>query len=138
MTCIDAGFVVRRVVFPDDRAVQHRWDRWDQEQTRLVAPSLLYYEVTNALYRYQRQGHLRGETVDVALEVALSLSVELVDDTALHREAKAMAERYGLPATYDAHYLALAERLQVDLWTTDERLLNTLKPFRVAWVRGVR
>jgi len=33
-----------------------------------------------------------------------------------------LAEAHGLPATYDAHYLALAERLEAELWTADRRL----------------
>ncbi len=45
--------------------------------------------------------------------------------------------RYNLPATYDAHYLALAEWMEIDLWTADMRLVNSLKPFKVKWVKGI-
>jgi predicted nucleic acid-binding protein len=133
--CIDAGLAIRRVVFPEDEAVQKLWDSWEEGEQEVYAPSLLFYEVTNALYRYQRQELLSAKTVDIALEAALSLPVRLVSDPALHRRAKALAERYQLPATYDAHYLALAERLECELWTADRRMAQALAPFKLDRIR---
>ena len=49
---VDASTVVRLVAFPKDHAVYQRWEAWEEQGTHLVAPTLLYYEVTNALYRY--------------------------------------------------------------------------------------
>ena len=46
-----------------------------------------------------------------------------------------IAATYHLPATYDAHYLALAEHLGVELWTADTRLVNALLPFKLDWVK---
>jgi predicted nucleic acid-binding protein len=135
--CIDANLIVRRVLFPDDKAVQEAWETWTRENTPLIAPNLLFYEVTNALYRYQRQGLLRPETVNAALEAALALPVSLEGNAELHRQARRLAERWNLPAAYDAHYLALAERLGVDLFTCDQRLYNILLPFHLPWVRLV-
>jgi len=37
-----------------------------------------------------------------------------------------MAERFMLPAAYDAHYLALDERLGATFVTTDQRLANAV------------
>ncbi len=45
-----------------------------------------------------------------------------------------LAHQYGLPAAYDAHYLALAEREGCEYWTTDERLWNAVKA-QLPWVR---
>lgn len=137
MVCVDAALVIRRVAFPDDAPVQRLWDGWVEEKTGLIAPSLLHYEVTNALYRYQKQGWLKSETIAVSLDAALSLPIELIGDTELHRQARAIAERYNLSATYDAHYLAVCERMGIELWTCDQRLANALKAFQVEWVRGV-
>ncbi len=135
MICIDAGLAIRRVVFPEDETVQKLWDSWEEGEQEVYAPSLLFYEVTNALYRYQHQELLSAKTVDIALEAALSLPVRLVSDPALHRRAKALAERYQLPATYDAHYLALAERLECELWTADQRMAQALAPFKLDRIR---
>lgn len=43
------------------------------------------------------------------------------------------AHRFHLPATYDAHYLALAYREGCDFWTADTRLWNVVKS-ELKWV----
>ena len=135
LICVDASMVIRRVIFPEHASVQQVWELWARENRSLVAPSLLFYEVTNGMYRYQRQGWLSSETVAMALSAALALPIELVGDPDLHQRARALAERFELPATYDAHYLALAERLGVELWTTDARLVSALQPYHLEWLR---
>ena len=55
-------------------------------------------------------------------------------DAHLHQEALKMANLYNISATYDAHYLALAERLQVELWTADRRLFNSVSK-SLSWVK---
>jgi len=131
--CVDASLVVRRVVSRSD-SFHSQWESWAQENTHLVAPSLLYYEVTNGLYRYEKSGVLPLEAVNKSLAAALALPIQLFGDADLHRQAKSLAKKYSLNATYDAHYLALAERMGIVLYTADARLVNTLQPFKVDWV----
>lgn len=50
---------------------------------------------------------------------------------------QALAESYRLPSAYDAHYLALAEGLEAELYTSDLKLVEALKVFDVEWVRSV-
>jgi predicted nucleic acid-binding protein len=114
-----------------------RWERWMKAEATIVAPALLYYEVTNGLYRYQRAGILPPEAVEKALVAALALPIELVSNTELHTRARNVAATYNLAATYDAHYLALAQWMEVDLWTADSRLVNSLKQHKLSWVRGI-
>jgi len=128
MICLDAGLVIRRVLFPDDAAIQGLWDAWEETGQEITAPTLLFYEVTNVLYRYQRQGLLSAKTIDIALQAALALPIQLAGDSDLHCQAKKIANQYNLPAAYDAHYLALAERMESDLWTADKRLAQALEP----------
>jgi predicted nucleic acid-binding protein len=100
----------------------------------IAAPTLLYYEVASALRRYVHVGELQSSGVDEALDAALGLGVVLIGDDALHRRALRFADQLGLAAAYDAHYLALAERLDAELWTTDARLVRGLAG-RLPWVR---
>lgn len=92
----------------------------------LAAPTLLYYEVANAAFQYERQQVLTDGSVDHLLRTALALPIQPFGEADLHREALALARRLSLPATYDAHYLALAERLDCELWTTDAKLARAV------------
>jgi predicted nucleic acid-binding protein len=132
--CIDASVVIRLVT---SDAAADLWESWMADEVKVVAPSLLYYEVTNGLYRYYKAGIYQSETVKTTLRAALALPIELIAVSDLHPRATEIAMRFNLPATYDAHYLALAEWMEVDLWTADIRLVNTLKPFKVKWVKAI-
>ena len=135
--CVDASIVLRYVLQPDNTSVKKLWKSWLDSEAQLVAPGLLFYEVTNALYQQQRNKILSPETIWQTLELSLELPIHLVNESGLHLRAREIATQYNLPATYDAHYLALAESLKIDLWTADMRLVNALKPFKLKWVKGV-
>lgn len=134
--CVDANIVVRLLLFAEDE-IQTLWKNWETAGTHLVAPSLLHYEVVNSLYQYQKYGKISPASLERSLQAALVLPVELYDDDHIHRRAMQLAAQYGLPAAYDAHYLALAEWLEIDLWTADMRLVNSLKPHKLTWVKGL-
>ena len=134
--CVDANLVIRLIADPSDKAVLQLWEQWDAEGRQLAAPALLYYEVTNALYRYQRMGVMSTSSVRAALQAALSLPLHLHQDAGLHRRALDLAERFDLPAAYDAHYLALAERLGAEFWTADRRLVEAVRA-ELPWVHLV-
>ncbi len=135
--CVDASLVVRLVLRPDEPALLKRWESWVSQGITPAAPGLLYYEVTNALYRYQKSGLLQPDTVRDALDTALALPIDLFSDAELHRQARIIAERYNLPAAYDAHYLALSEQLDADLWTADARFFRALQPHGVKRVKMI-
>lgn len=135
--CVDASVILRYVLQPENESIQKLWKKWMAEEVNLAAPSLLFYEVTNALYQQQRNNILSAETIWETLELSLQLPITSVNEANLHVKAREIAMRYNLPATYDAHYLALAEWMEIDLWTADLRLVNSLKPFKVKWVKGI-
>lgn len=99
----------------------------------VVAPSLLYYEVSNALHRYVVHGELPAEEAAEALETVLAMDITLHGDTALHQRALDLANRFSLSSTYDTHYLALAESLNAELWTADRRLARSMRP-HFSWI----
>ena len=135
--CLDASIILRVVLMPNDNPVQELWSSWNEQSYRMVAPTLLHYEVTNALYQQEKNTLLSAEFINNALDFVLSLPIQLIGDTALHQRAHELTVKYNLPATYDAHYLALAERLNVELWTADARLYNTVQLYGVKWVKLV-
>jgi predicted nucleic acid-binding protein len=107
--------------------LQQQWEAWEEKDLPIIAPTLLYYEVANALYQYVKQGMLTIEAARRAQNSALSLRLRLIGDNWLHQQALLLARQFGLLASYDAHYLALAERMAAEFWTADRRLYNTVR-----------
>jgi predicted nucleic acid-binding protein len=134
--CVDANLVIRLVVDPSDESIRPLWEEWEAARRQLAAPSLLYYEVTNALHRYQTLGYMSTLSVQLALEAALALPLHVHREPGLHRRALALAQRLGLPAAYDAHYLAVAEQLGGELWTADRALAQAAQS-ELDWVHLV-
>jgi len=136
--CIDPGPVVQLTTFPRNNAIKTLWDRWEKEDRRILAPSNLFYDVTNILSTYLRQGILSPRTVQSILQACRALPIHLVDETELHVRALQLSERYNLPLGCDPHYLALAEKLDKELWTYDRRLAVAVNQVgmapRVRWI----
>ena len=125
--CLDANMVVRLITDKNDERILTQWQQWIDDGYQLAAPTLLHYEVTNAIYQYQKHNVLSVEATSDALETAKILSIQLFGDSALHQAAIKLAMQFSLPATYDAHYLALSKRLEAELWTADKKLVNAVK-----------
>jgi len=62
------------------------------------------------------------------------LGVRLLHPDGLHQRAWELAKQFNRPQVYDSHYLALAEILDLELWTGDERLYNAVQD-KLSWVR---
>jgi predicted nucleic acid-binding protein len=146
ISCVDANFVVRLVNNPSETSPYLTlWDRWEQSQTQIIAPTLLCYEVTNVFHRMRRAGQLLDTEAQQSLNNALNLSIRFYGDHAvagepdrqLHQQALEIAEQFNLPAAYDAHYLALAQRFKAVLYTGDKRLFNTVHP-TFTWIHLVQ
>lgn len=120
--CLDASFVLGLGLGDSRDRLRQLLKGWLEGHIRLAAPSLLYYEVANAAHQYERHRRLTGDAVDGLLAMALGLPVEIFGDPDLHRRALDLTRRLSLPATYDAHYVALAQRLDCELWTLDRKL----------------
>lgn len=137
MICVDANLVVRLVLSGTyDSPIVSLWQKWHEDRYSIVAPTLLYYEVSNALRRYVVHGEILPDEALEGLEAALDLDIALYGDRGLHKRALQLAERLLLPAAYDAHYLALAETLGAEFWTADRRLVDAVGA-ALPWVHKV-
>lgn len=135
--CADASIVANVLSNSHpESSFQQLWTQWRTDETLIVAPTLLLYEICNSLHRAVVAGRITVPESKRLLEVALSLDVQLYRDAELHQQALKIAQRENLPASYDAHYLALAERLGIEFWTGDRRLFNTVRS-RLSWVHLV-
>ncbi|NEU77060.1 type II toxin-antitoxin system VapC family toxin [Hassallia byssoidea VB512170] len=137
LVCVDANFVVG-LLSGGTIAVPfiYLWDQWQNAAYTPVAPALIYYEVSNAFHRLSLAGQLLPEQAEQSLNAALNLNITLYGDAELHREAFTLARSLRLSATYDSHYLALAQRLGCEFWTADRRLYNSVQA-SLPWIHLV-
>ncbi len=50
LVCVDSSLVLKLAVPEEDsQRAQEKWERWAQQETEVVAPPLLWYEVTSVL-----------------------------------------------------------------------------------------
>jgi predicted nucleic acid-binding protein len=135
--CVDASFIIRLITAPPPNSFYFAlWEQWIATGADIVAPSLLFYEIVNGLYRQVIANNLSPEDAEQLLQAALMFPIRFYQDNSLHQRAYSLAQELHLPATYDAHYLALSERLNAEFWTCDRRLFNTVQA-TLSWVRLV-
>ena len=134
---VDASLALKWVLSEaDSNTAITLLQRWNTDNMEIIAPALFTYEATNILYRQVVTDKLSYEEVKKLLTKLLSIGILL--NFAEHREisirAMELSHRFGLPAAYDAHYLALAEHEKCEYWTADSRLCNAVKD-KLPWVR---
>jgi len=116
---IDSNLLI--VLATDDSrkpVVEAQFDAWEAEDEELHAPSLIRYEIANALTRLLVGGVITEAQMTEAWEKGTAVPVilhELDDGPA----AVKIAVQLRRESAYDAAYLALAARLETHVWTLD-------------------
>jgi predicted nucleic acid-binding protein len=134
---VDASIALKWVLDePDSDRAQILLAEWIDKGLVILAPALLAYEATNSLYRIARKGEITRDRARQALTKILFTGLELdfSQDASLSMKAMELSERFDRPATYDSHYLALAEREGCEFWTADTRLWNSIRG-KFSWAR---
>lgn len=127
---VDTSIVIKWLLNEPDSAIAVALlTEWSNAKVVIRAPALLIYEVANVLYQHMRRS---DETLDSAKQALanmflVDMEFDFVPDAALSTRAIELAHQYTLPAAYDPHYLALAERENCEYWTADARLWNAVK-----------
>jgi predicted nucleic acid-binding protein len=115
------------------------FENWLVTRTSLYAPVLWGYEVVSGLRKAVALKAVPSARANEALEQLYQLGVATVaPDPALHRAALRWADRLGHLVSYDAQYLALAERLGAVFWTADRKLAAGARAAGADWVRAIR
>jgi predicted nucleic acid-binding protein len=91
---------------------------------QLKAPGLLSYELSNALRQAERRKRISPDKIEEILEAMKGLQIELIPLEI--GEMLPLSRRFDCSA-YDAAYLTLAERLDEEFITGDERLFNAVR-----------
>jgi len=115
-------------------------EEWAVAGTRPSAPCLLLVEVTNVLHCRATPGHISLSQARELLAGLLNMGIEIRESPQIHFRAMELAQELQKPAVYDTHYLALADILECDLWTADERFFNSVRDGhpRVRWLGDFR
>jgi predicted nucleic acid-binding protein len=133
--CVDASLVSRIITGASSHEISSLVKEWDRTQPAFVAPGLLGYEIANVLHRSRARG-LADSLVRQAFDALESMSIQLIHDPTIHADATDIARTFSHAASYDAHYLVVALRHQVEFWTCDRRLANSVRA-RYGWVHFV-
>ncbi|RLF06125.1 MAG: PIN domain nuclease [Thermoprotei archaeon] len=121
---IDASVVVKWFVEEEfSREARLMRDSYVNRLIDLAAPSLMPYEVLNALKYSGAFGEDELKDLAIALDDYQIELYELKGDIAL--KAIEIAMRKGV-TIYDAAYIALAQHLRSILYTADERLIRKI------------
>ena len=134
---VDANLVAALVLpLPFSDQAAERIASWKHSGERLFAPTLMEYELDSVL---RKAVALRLMTTAQAREALRQLDVLGIQSCpptlALRERALHWAESLGQTKAYDAHYLALAEEMRVELWTADRRLAQASRQIGLDWVR---
>ncbi len=106
-----------------DKAVQYK-ESHVKGDVELTAPTLLLYEVANAL---NCKPDFTEEDVKDSINALIDLSLSIKPPTKeVAEKTISIARKYDI-SIYDASYMALAESLNVKLVTADEKLLEKVK-----------
>ena len=131
---VDAN-VILRAFFPDEMQLKAQALIRDHVSGRvqLIAPTLLVYEVANAVLQAVRRERVTGEDAEAILVAVEGLRIET--EPVSWQQMLPLARRFDRSA-YDAAYLALAEVRGESLITGDLRLYNAVHD-HLDWVQWI-
>ena len=136
---VDTSIVIKWVFREKDSDQAYALlEEWIDKQTVILAPGLLAYELTNVLYRKARKQEIAYTDIAPNLIKIFGTGLELDSpvEISLSIRAAELAHQFGLPAAYDTHFLALAEREGCELWTADTRMWRAIGG-QLAWVQSL-
>lgn len=138
MIVIDANVLLASMLPEEKLQAQAREAMlyWADAGTRLAAPRFLRDEVVAVIRKAVFQHRIEHEYGKSLIQRLFRTKIDFYEDDELLLGAYEIATRFNLPRTYDAEYLALAERLDCEFWTADQVLVNsTQSKFRhIRWL----
>jgi predicted nucleic acid-binding protein len=112
--------------------VNQLWGELDRNGIKIHAPRLWVYEVTSIIRKLVVSKKISREFGRESLSLLLDSNIQFVDDNNdLVLAAYRWAVRLEKEVVNDCFYIALAEQMDADFWSTDKRLINRLK--EIGW-----
>jgi len=98
-------------------------DLFEQGKCKLHAPSTIYLEFTNVLWKYR--DYLSLEDLQIILKKFLSMDLIIHDHIHLLKGALSIAAQYKR-SVYDSIFLYLSNEVDAEFITSDEKLVNAV------------
>jgi predicted nucleic acid-binding protein len=120
--CVDASLMIKLALKGEPHRSTSR--RLVRESTaagiELIAPPLFESEVDTVIRKRVAAGKLSLHDAHQACNILDRAPVRITTHPTLRQHAREIAERFNLPAVYDATYAALAELCNCEFWTADK------------------
>jgi predicted nucleic acid-binding protein len=134
---LDAS-VVLKWYLPDEECGREAFNILEQHvagNVALFAPAILPFEVLNALLVAERMARIAEEVTEKAFHAFLELEIDFQDSTDNYQDILFVARSFQR-SVYDASYLSLAVKKDIDFVTGDKRLYNSVKD-RLKWAKWI-
>jgi predicted nucleic acid-binding protein len=133
---VDASITMRALLPVSSEQAFRQFEQWRANHFLIRAPDLWYVEVVTAIRKAVFHRLITFEDGRGLLHELPALGIEIIpSDERICEAAYEWAERLGQSKAYDGFYLALSQRLGVELWTADKRLANRAQQIGVTWIR---
>jgi len=133
---IDASVVVKWFVEEEnsDQALKIR-DKYINGEIKLIAPSIITFEILNALYYKRLFSESEMREISEALE-AFSFELYYLKGEYVEKTLEVVFKND--ITVYDASYIALAIIKDTYMYTADEKLIERLKEEYLKYVRNIK
>lgn len=120
---IDASFLLK-IFLPEDKSdkADKIWKNWIRESVKIVAPSLIIFEVSSVLRNKVFRRVLEKDDAKEIIEQMRHLDLSLLYTDELLDIAWEIGSLLKTPTLYDCFYISLAKFLNISLWTADKKL----------------
>lgn len=110
-------------------------NRHVNEEIEILAPTILPYEVLNALMVAERMGRTDNELTRKSFRAFLKLDIRFLNPFRDYPNVLSLARAFKT-SVYDAAYLSLAMKKKTDFVTGDKRLYNSVNK-ELKWVKWI-
>lgn len=127
-TTIDASFLLKLFLPEESSDKAHElWSSWIEDSIEVVAPTLIMFEASSVIRNKVHRRLLKETDATEIIERMHRIGVKLVYTDELLEGAWEIGLRLKVPLLYDCFYLALAQLLNVPLWTADRKLYQAAR-----------
>jgi predicted nucleic acid-binding protein len=125
---IDASFLLK-ILLPEDKSekAEELWRSWIKDSIKVVAPTLIIFEVSSVLRNKIYRGILENDDARELINQVKHLDLILICVEDILNLAWESGEILKPSVLYNCFYIALSKFLDVPLWTADTKLYNSAK-----------